>query len=176
MGLEIVEQFLDDAIVPQLGKFDVVHLSQVLEHIPHPRDMVTRVHTLLEPDGLICVVVPNDYNPFQIALRNACGFRPWWVAPPHHINFFDFASLKQLLECCGFKVIHQETTFPIDMFLLMGDNYIGDNDLGRACHGRRKNFDLNLSKAGFGSLKQELYKALAGLGLGREVVLIGRKQ
>ncbi|MBI2353863.1 MAG: class I SAM-dependent methyltransferase [Deltaproteobacteria bacterium] len=176
LGLEIVEEFLDDTLVTQLGTFDVVHLSQVLEHIPHPHDMVKRAHGLLAPGGLLCVIVPNDYSPFQHALRTACGFQPWWVAPPHHINFFDFASLKQLLERCGFEVLHQETTFPIDLFLLMGDNYIGNDDLGRACHGRRKNFELNLAKAGLGQVKQQLYQALAGLGLGREVVLIGRKR
>jgi hypothetical protein len=72
-------------------------------------------------------------------------------------------------------VIHRETTFPIDLFLLMGDNYIGDDALGRECHGRRKNLEHNLALAGLSGLKRDLYKAMAGLGIGREVVLIARK-
>ena len=32
----------------------------------------------------------NEYNPFQIALRDNCGYEPWWLSPPHHINYFNF--------------------------------------------------------------------------------------
>lgn len=175
MGLEIVEEFLGPQTAPQLGAFDVVHLSQVLEHIPDPKGLLGVVHDLLRPDGLVCVVVPNDYNPFQIALRDTCSFEPWWVAPPHHINFFDFDSLTELMTRSGFEVVRRDTTFPIDLFLLMGENYVGNDELGRSCHARRKALEMNLEQAGMRSLKQKLYQAMADLGLGREVVLIGRK-
>jgi len=66
-------------------------------------------------------------------------------------------------------------TFPIDMFLLMGDNYIGDDDLGRACHAKRKAFELNLARAGKSALKREIYKNLARLGVGRDVFVVARK-
>jgi SAM-dependent methyltransferase len=176
LGLDIVEEFLSPKITPRLGCFDVVHLSQVLEHISDPKNFLDQVHDLVKPGGLVHLIVPNDYNPFQIALKKTCGFEPWWVAPPHHINFFDFDSLTGLMERCGFEVVHRDTTFPIDLFLLMGDNYIGNDALGRACHSRRKTFETNLIKSGMVSLKQDLYKALAGLGLGREVVLVGRRK
>lgn len=176
MGLEIVEEFLDPQTAPRLGAFDVVHLSQVLEHIPNPVALLSLVQGLIRPAGLLCIIVPNDYNPVQQALRDACGYAPWWVAPPHHINFFDFDSLSGLMARCGFEVVHRDTTFPIDLFLLMGDNYVGDDALGRVCHGRRKALEMNLARAGMRALKQQLYQALAGLGLGREVVLIGRRK
>jgi 2-polyprenyl-3-methyl-5-hydroxy-6-metoxy-1,4-benzoquinol methylase len=108
----------------------VVHMSEVLEHIPDPRGILQIARSLLAPEGLICVVAPNGYNPFQYALRTACGYQPWWVAPPHHINYFDFDSLSQLLLNGGFEVVLKEAIFTIDMFLLMGDNYIGKDALG----------------------------------------------
>lgn len=173
-GLEIVEDFLTEETASQIGTFDVVHMSEVLEHIPDPRGMLQLARHLLTPGGLICIVVPNDYNPFQYALRKVYGYKPWWVAPPHHINYFDFDSLSQLFENCGFEVVLSEATFPIDMFLLMGDNYIGSDALGRQCHGKRKRFEQNLNLAGLQKMKRKLYQSLADQGIGREIVLTGR--
>jgi len=175
-GLEIIEDFLTRKTTQQLGKFDVVHMSEFLEHIPDPRGMLEVVRGLLIPAGLICIVVPNDYNPFQYALRTVCGFQPWWVAPPHHINYFDFDSLSELLQTCGFEVVLSEATFPIDMFLLMGDNYVGNDALGRQCHGKCKSLEHNLAKAGMTDLKRQLYRAFAASGLGREVLLVAVKR
>ena len=121
------------------------------------------------------MVVPNDYSPFQDALRTACDLPPWWVAPPHHVNYFDFDSLAGLVARCGFEVLRRDATFPIDMFLLMGDNYLGNDELGRACHARRMRFETNLDKAGKGEVKRRLYGALAELGLGREVQILARR-
>lgn len=158
LGLEIVEQFLNEKTVKSLGKFDAVHMSNVLEHVPDPAEMLNLCKHILTPNGLLCIVVPNDYNPFQQASRKSCGLAPWWVAPPHHINYFDFDSLSDLLLRCGFHVEHREATFPIDLFLLMGDNYIDNDALGRACHLKRKKFEAALDAAGFSALKQALYQ------------------
>jgi SAM-dependent methyltransferase len=172
LGLDVVEDFLGEHSVAGLGEFDVVHLGHVLEHIPQPQSFLGLIKKLLLPAGLVCLVVPNDYNPFQQALREVCGFKPWWVSPPHHINYFDFASLEELLTKHGFRTLRRQATFPIDMFLLMGDNYIGNNDLGRVCHGRRKAFEQNLHKAGLAAIQRKLYDAFAEVGIGREIVLI----
>jgi SAM-dependent methyltransferase len=174
LGLQIVEELLTPALAPTLGTFDAVVLAEVLEHIPDPRAMLEVVHSLVRPGGIACVVVPNDYNPFQEALRSACGYEPWWVAPPHHVNYFEPRSLERLLARCGFDVIRRESTFPIDLFLLMGDDYVGNDALGRLCHAKRKRFELTLARAGGADLKRRLYAALAELGLGREIVLYAR--
>jgi SAM-dependent methyltransferase len=175
MGLDIVEDFLSPQTAPQLGKFDVVHLSEVLEHIPDPAALLRIVHDLLNPGGLIYVEAPNDYSPFQEVLRSSMGFAPWWVVPPHHINYFDFGSLAGLLRRCSFDIVLQEATFPIDMFLLMGDNYIGNNELGRATHAKRKRLELALAAGGKTDLKRALYRKLAEVGIGRDICMYGRK-
>lgn len=176
LGLEIIEGFLAAETTDQLGTFDVVHMSEVLEHIPHPTEMLSTIRDLLSPGGLLCVVVPNDYSPFQAALRNVCGYEPWWVAPPHHLNYFSFESLSLLMERCGYEVLLREASFPIDLFLLMGDNYVGDEALGRACHTKRKQFELVLHRAEFSHLKRSLYRGLASQGLGREALMVARKK
>lgn len=175
LGLTVVEAFLDETLAPTLGQFDVIHLSEVLEHIPDPGKLLRLAHTMLAPGGLLCVVVPNDYSPVQGALREACGFAPWWVAAPHHLNYFSRASLSALTERSGFDVLHTESTFPIDLFLLMGDNYVGNDVLGRACHGKRMRFEKNLARAGRNDVKRALYRALSQIDIGREICLYARK-
>jgi hypothetical protein len=96
------------------------------------------------------------------------------VAPPHHINYFDFDSLTRLLTASGFEVVVREATFPIDIFLLMGDDYVGNDELGRQSHARRKAFELTLAAAGLGGLRRALYRELAKLDLGREVLIVAR--
>ena len=173
LGLDIEETFLDRDSVAKLGQFDVVNLGEVLEHLPDPLEMLKLVHGLLDDEGLICIIVPNDFNPFQLLLRDHAGFNPWWIAPPHHINYFNFDSLTSLVVKAGFEVIHLESTFPIDMFLLMDDNYIGNDALGRKCHEKRKTFDINIAK--INGLGKKLRESFANIGIGREIVLVAKK-
>src|SRR5205085_3797063 len=97
LGLDITQGFLDASIAPALGTYDVDHMNEVLEHVPDPRGLLGIVHGLVEPGGLVALMVPNDYSPIQAALRDACGFSPWWVAPPHHVNYFDVESIQRLV-------------------------------------------------------------------------------
>jgi 2-polyprenyl-3-methyl-5-hydroxy-6-metoxy-1,4-benzoquinol methylase len=175
LGLAIVEGFFNAEAAKDLGPFDVVHLNNVLEHVPNPLDIVTLVRGLLTPGGLICLNVPNDFTPFQLSARTAVTQTEWWVAPPHHLNYFDFDSLCRLVTRLGFEVRDRTTSFPMELFLLMGLDYTKDGDLGRACHSQRKAFDLSLERAGFKEARRAFYRALATAGLGREAVIIAVK-
>ena len=175
LDLDVENLFYSEQSASKLGKFDAVNMGEVLEHIPNPVALLKLVHTQLNIDGVACLIVPNDFNPFQLALRDQMGFSPWWVAPPHHINYFNFRSLTTLLERCGFRVIHQESTFPIDIFLLMGENYIGNDEVGRACHSKRMIFEKTILKAGGSELLNQLYTSFADRDLGREVVIFAKK-
>lgn len=176
LGIEVVEGFFNAESAPALGRFDAVHLNNVLEHIPAPIELLTLARQCLNPGGILCVNVPNDFSPLQIAATHANGLHDWWVAPPHHLNYFDFASLAALFERLGFAIAERTTTFPMEAFLLMGDNYVGNAELGRACHNRRKRFDLALEHAGLGATRRALYRALAEAGIGREAVVIAVRQ
>jgi SAM-dependent methyltransferase len=175
LGVEVAEGFLTDESAPQFGMFDVIHMNEVLEHLPDPRAMVRLARGMLDPGGLLCVIVPNDYSPLQAILRDHEGYKPWWVAPPHHINYFDAGSLAHLVEGAGFEIEAISGTFPMELFLLMGDNYIGNDTVGRAMHGKRKRMELSVAAAGVSALKREVYSSLARLGIGREVVIHARK-
>jgi 2-polyprenyl-3-methyl-5-hydroxy-6-metoxy-1,4-benzoquinol methylase len=176
LGLDIVEGFLSRETVTRLGEYDVVHMSEVLEHVPDPAEIVRLARSVLAPSGLICISVPNDYNPFQDVLDKADGFPHWWVQPPHHLNYFNFATLSGLLERQGFEVVGKDTNFPMELFLLMGDNYVGNDATGRTLHAKRKRFDLAFVRAGRDDARRALYRALAQAGLGRLAIVTARKR
>ena len=95
--------------------------------------------------------------------------------PPHHLNYFDFATLANLLERLRFRIAEKTTSFPMETFLLMGDDYTKDPVLGRASHNRRKKFDMALEEAGLSKVRRAFYRALAETGIGREAVIIATK-
>jgi SAM-dependent methyltransferase len=46
--------------------FDVVLLSEVLEHMTNPRDLLADSARLMSPDGILIVTVPNGYGEFEM--------------------------------------------------------------------------------------------------------------
>jgi hypothetical protein len=62
----------------------------------------------------------------------------------------------------------------MELFLIMGENYIDDPALGRACHAKRKKFDQALDAAGLKTARRAFYKALAEAGMGREAMIIAQ--
>jgi SAM-dependent methyltransferase len=174
-GVEVINEPLSDSLVKRLETFDVIHMHEVLEHLSDPAETLRMVRSLRAPEGLLCVVVPNDYNPLQSLLRGR-GVPPWWVVPPVHLNYFDFDSLGGLLERSGFRVERRLATFPMELFLLMGENYVGNDSLGRSCHGRRKALELLLRGSDRGALKTALYESFAEQGIGREILMVARRE
>lgn len=157
------------------GLFDVVMLSLVLEHVPDPARVLAEAKQILKPNGLLCVIVPNDYNPLQKLLVAEHGFSPWWVVPTHHLNYFTIESLTQLTRAKGLTPLHIETSYPMEFFLLAGRNYIGHPEVGRACHQERKALELALF-AGNRDILENLYTEWAEQGIGREVVMIAQNK
>lgn len=175
LGVDVHEGFFGSETAPALGKFDAINLTNVLEHVPEPIEILVQAREILVPGGVICVTVPNDFSPFQMTAAATAGTGEWWLAPPHHLNYFDFATLSGLLKRLKFEIAEMTTSFPMEAFLLMGDNYTVDPMLGRACHNKRKKFDLSLESAGLGETRKAFYRALAQTGIGREAVVIARK-
>jgi SAM-dependent methyltransferase len=160
---------------PPANGFDAVHCAQVLEHVLDPEACVARIADLLAPGGVAFIEVPNDFNVLQETARAKLGKSAWWVAPDHHLNYFDADSLGSLLARHGLHEVDRVASFPIEMFLLMGDDYVGHPEVGSACHGRRMAFERTLIEAGRTEELATLYRALAGAKLGRTCGILARK-
>jgi SAM-dependent methyltransferase len=177
MGMPVIERFLDELDWDALGTFDAVHLKLVLEHLPDPAGVLATVAERLRPGGVVCVQVPNDFNLLQGIVRATIPGTPaWWVAPPYHVNYFSFESLERLLARVGLRPLRRDTNFPMEVFLLMGDHYVGDETVGRACHHRRMTLEQRLAAGGQNTLRRRLYAELAGAGLGREAIVYARRE
>ncbi|WP_432738062.1 class I SAM-dependent methyltransferase [Maridesulfovibrio sp. FT414] len=175
-GLDVDCAVFDRSSAASLGLFDVIHLGDVMEHLPDPAGMLELCRDTLAPGGLIAVGVPNEYTPVQKILNRDMKVRPWWVAPPHHLNYFDRESLENLLTRTGFSPMHAEVSFPMELFLLMGRNYLDNPELGRECHAMRKELEMSLTRTGNRKFLDKLYTCFAEAGMGRTVLMVARKE
>lgn len=89
-------------------QYNVVVLSNVLEHSLNPADMLRAIHGLLTPNGQVWISCPNS----QSWLRSVFG-RYWinWHVP-FHIVHFSPATLKTLLNNSQFDVVEMRQETP----------------------------------------------------------------
>jgi hypothetical protein len=110
-GGEAVPSFRLVHSEPELAgmKFDVIHLEQVLEHVPEPFETLTTVKAYCGTHTLIRITVPN-------ILRDPSGARIWetWpfdgktphvLAPFEHLHGFTPASLRHLCVRAGYRPV-----------------------------------------------------------------------
>lgn len=141
-----------------------MRMCLVLEHVADPRTFLLETINYLRPAGRLLIIVPNEMNPLQQRIK---GYGDWWVSPVH-INYFTADSLRKLLTSLGLHVTYEGTTFPMELFHLLGIHYIGHERLGRLCHWTRLVFERFVGPKVF-LFYQKLYKRY---GWGRELMFL----
>jgi 2-polyprenyl-3-methyl-5-hydroxy-6-metoxy-1,4-benzoquinol methylase len=84
-------------------QFDAVTFWAVLEHLAAPQRFLTKAASVLKPDGLCFVLVPNMKS---LAARTL-GTRYRYIYP-QHMNYFTKATLTRMVGAC-FSVIELST-------------------------------------------------------------------
>lgn len=166
-GLDVSVGHIDDFGEYGLRMFDVILMQNVLEHLKDPVRALRMLADRLKPGGVLVVAVPNDFNALQLSATELLGLRQWWVAPPAHLSYFDRDSLSRVIDACGLNVARTECSFPIEMFLLFGEDYISNPQLGRDAHEKRMKFEMALAKTGRTAALRDFYTCLGQAGLGR---------
>ena len=164
---EYVGRWRADGASPFAG----IVLLNVLEHVPDPAALLLEVTGALAPGGLLIVRVPNDFNPLQEAARRELGGGPWWVVTPDHVNYFDHASIGALVERIGLTIVDRSADFPMELFLLMGDDYRGNPVVGRSAHQRRRRAEMAMDPG----TRRAIGRAWAAAGIGRNALVVARK-
>jgi SAM-dependent methyltransferase len=91
------------------GPYDLILLSQVLEHALTPSDWLDRCNRLLKPGGLVAILLPNFGGIYRLL-----GARDPYLIPPIHVNFFTAASLSRAMQSAGLEVVSMDSDSHID--------------------------------------------------------------
>jgi 2-polyprenyl-3-methyl-5-hydroxy-6-metoxy-1,4-benzoquinol methylase len=102
------------------GRFDVITMWHVLEHVHSLQEYVKTIVQLLKQDGRLIVAVPNYTS------GDATYYQQFWAAydVPRHLYHFSPASMRRLMEIHGLRI---EKTIPMwfDSFYvsMLSENY-----------------------------------------------------
>jgi len=93
------------------GKWDLIMIIDVLEHLENPQDLLMNVRSLMSDDDVLLINVPNHFT-LQGRIRILFGSgidserffpeSPEWNYP--HLRFFTHRGVKQLLKSSGFEL------------------------------------------------------------------------
>ena len=108
-------------------QFDIVHLGDVIEHVPDPRALINECVRVLKSKGTLIVSTPNTgcfwskttfmlYKWFKI---------PWSTAtPPHHLFLFNSHCLDELMVQVGFSKINKWYERPPRLMYELGNTHL----------------------------------------------------
>lgn len=150
--------------------YQLVWLTNVLEHVPDPASLLLQLRRLIKKDGILVVTVPNDFSALQKHLIDQNFIdHPFWIALPDHLSYFDYESLKTIAQATGWLSTTILADFPIDWFLLhSGANYLRDPSCGSEAHRARVECENLLSMQPKDKINR-FYSAMAEIGMGRNI-------
>ncbi len=107
-GVQFYRTAFED--LTDLGPYDAIIMSQVLEHSLDPVDWLRRAATILSPGGVLAVAVPNFGGIYRLL-----GDRDPFIIPPVHLNFFTAASLRMAFAKAGLNSVYLDSRSEISL-------------------------------------------------------------
>ncbi|MCW7480712.1 class I SAM-dependent methyltransferase [Leptospira kanakyensis] len=107
---------VQDSKLPK-ESFDIITLWDVIEHIPKPHSLLTYLHGLLKPGGILFLQTPNF--PIQLAKANLKvklkGMQEGvhYLEAKDHVNNYKMHTLAELGKQCGFINPKYKVLMPI---------------------------------------------------------------
>lgn len=86
-------------LVANGAAFEVISGFEILEHVFDPLADLGAMVSLLVPNGVLTLSVPNDRSPHTRNPRDPEG------RPPYHINFFQPRTLERMLRDVGLEIM-----------------------------------------------------------------------
>ncbi len=168
---EGVKKFASDG-----KRFTVINMSNVLEHVSNPKDLLVAAHSALEDNGIIIVRVPNDFSKVQkYFFDNGIVGEPSWVCYPDHISYFSKDSLVALCQSVGLNNVDLLADSLIEIYALNENtNYFKERTLGKSCYNANMKFE-NLITDISTEETLNLYRQFMKLGIGRNILGLFRK-
>lgn len=88
------------------GEWDLVVMSEVLEHLEDEAGALRAVRGLLAPGGHLVLTVPNLDDFATVLTRLVKGTVPFKA--PDHLREYTLTGARRTLEGAGFRVVHTE--------------------------------------------------------------------
>ena len=103
LNINVYEKITD---IPKSDCYDGITLWHVLEHLPNPEDVLSKIHNILEKKGVLIIALPN------INSLDARYYKSYWAAldVPRHIWHYTVKGITSLVESKGFKL---EKKYPL---------------------------------------------------------------
>ncbi len=105
IGVEVYQALDVETCLAGLGKFDVITLWHVVEHLMSPVQILEKLFDHLSPGGILVIAAPSSASPeFRL-------FGRYWVHldAPRHLHFIPLNALIKLCENLGLSVICSST-------------------------------------------------------------------
>lgn len=102
-GIELIEGSIETLSVGQ-ARYDLILMSQLLEHLFRPRQVLGKVLKLLNHGGMLVAETPQWQSLDGRLFRGGYWGGYHW---PRHFNVFSMSSLRKFVQQCGFDVVEQ---------------------------------------------------------------------
>jgi SAM-dependent methyltransferase len=86
-------------------RFDLIMSMDVLEHVPDPVDFLAQARSILSPDGVLLIQVPNAGALITLLEGKANQIYNGLI----HLNYFDAPSLDAAAQKAGLRPLHTTT-------------------------------------------------------------------
>lgn len=117
LEIQIRNGFLEDVGYPD-GFFDVVTMTDVLEHVITPYRLLGESLRILRPRGILMVKVPNGpYNEFKLSLARRLGrFTSNDIFDAYeHVVHYSQRTLARTLDRAGFELVKLDVAPPVQI-------------------------------------------------------------
>jgi 2-polyprenyl-3-methyl-5-hydroxy-6-metoxy-1,4-benzoquinol methylase len=101
----IVPGGLDAHVNAYEGRFDVITMFDVIEHLERPRAALQNCHRYLRSNGWLFLSTPD----FGSLMARALGRHWYYLDLEQHVSLFAASHLTTLLQECGFDVVERRT-------------------------------------------------------------------
>ena len=158
-------------------RYDVIWLSNVLEHVIDPVKLLKDCTCLIKNEGILIVQVPNDFSRLQEFLKREKKIdKEYWISFPDHLSYFTKDSLVNCASNTGWDVIDVLSDFPVDWFIVNEhSNYILDRSKGKEAHQSKLDIELLIHEQGVPAAN-EFYRSLANINMGRQITAFLKKK
>jgi 2-polyprenyl-3-methyl-5-hydroxy-6-metoxy-1,4-benzoquinol methylase len=85
------------------GTFDVIAMSDLIEHVRNPIETLSKAHQLLNTDGIVMIMTP-DTGSLSYKLMK----QKWTHYKLEHFYYFNKQALQQAALQSGFELVHYE--------------------------------------------------------------------